>query len=79
MNLEKLKAGLRYCLKEHRSHFMPTPAEFRDYCNEAWRGIKPKIEPDENLKKLEYDTESVPMPDNFKKLLKQYVEHISVS
>jgi hypothetical protein len=75
-SLDRLQKGLSFCLREHTTGFAPTPGEFRQYCIEAARTPQFRLQQQaerDNLKRLEQqNSEAIPMPENFKKLLENF-------
>ena len=71
MNFTQMSYGLSRCLKEHNSGFFPDPATFRKYCQRS-----AKLE---ELKQIEKAKNPVPMPPEFRELLAQYKNKISVN
>ena len=75
-SLERLQKGLSFCLREHDSGFAPSAGEFRNYCIEAARTPQFRLQQQnerDNLKRLEQqNSEAIPMPENFRKLLANF-------
>ena len=70
MNFTQMSFGLTRCLKEHSTGFFPDPATFRKYCQKTAKLAE--------LPRIEHTKNAVPMPSEFKKLMSQYVNKISI-
>lgn len=76
LNFATVQRGLTYCSKEHATGFMPTPGEFRYYTlqGENAQAAKTRIQTENSeMKKLGMKPlETVPMPDEFRKLFSAF-------
>ena len=85
MTYSQMVNGLVRCLREHDSGFFPSPAEFRKFCftdrgKSAWTEKKEEmIEHDEVSEYSGRKIVPVKLPDEFKKLLGQYLNKSSIN
>ena len=68
---QRLQAGLKICLQQHVSGFMPTPGEFLSYCDQARVESLRLIE--EPLQ-IDYKKNNVAMPPEYKKKFTELME-----